>query len=222
VLHRDSLGSEQVIRPGQLNVMTAGHGVSHAEETTGTYAGELHGVQLWIAQPAATREGPPAFEHHAERPRTELDHGVGTVLIGSFGAARANARRDTDHLGVDLELRAGRSVVPLDAAFEHALVALEGSVAVGPQRLDPGRLGYLGVGRDEVPIDADEPARVLLIGGAPFDEPLLMWWNYVARTREEITAAHRAWITGAERFGTVDSSLARIVTGGPPWAEPAN
>jgi redox-sensitive bicupin YhaK (pirin superfamily) len=83
----------------------------------------------------------------------------------------------------------------------------------------PGHLGYLGIGRDQVAIDATEPCRALLIGGAPFDEPLLMWWNYVARTREEITAAHDQWLHAHGRFGSVESSLPRIVTGGPPWAK---
>src|SRR4051812_34069107 len=130
VLHRDSLGSEQLIRPGQLNLMTAGHGVSHSEETTGTYAGELHGVQLWVAQPAATRDGAPGFEHHDQLPRVEVDNGVATVLVGGFGGAGSNARRDTDHLGVDLELRAGRTIAAVDAGLEHALVVLDGGVAV--------------------------------------------------------------------------------------------
>jgi redox-sensitive bicupin YhaK (pirin superfamily) len=217
VLHRDSLGSEQVVRPDQLNLMTAGHGVSHAEETTGTHRGRLHGVQLWVAQPSATRDGEPAFEHHGELPRVELGDAVATVLVGQLLDARSPARRDTDHVGVDLRLRPGRTTVPLDPGFEHALVALDGAVAVGSSRLEPGRLGYLGVARDEVALDADAPARVLLLGGTPFPEPLLMWWNYVARTREEIAAAHRDWSTGAARFGTVASDLARIDVPGPPW-----
>jgi redox-sensitive bicupin YhaK (pirin superfamily) len=219
VLHRDSLGSEQVIRPGQLNLMTAGGGVSHSEETTGVHIGELHGVQLWVAQPSATRDGEPAFEHHDELPRAELDNGITTVFIGDFLDAASNARRDTDHVGVELDLRPGRSIAPLDRAFEYALVALDGSIAVGPDRLEPGHLGYLGVGRDDVAINAAEAVRVLLLGGRPFPEPLLMWWNYVARTRHEITAAHRSWTAGDERFGAVDSPLDRIVTGGPPWAD---
>src|SRR3954470_24091974 len=82
ILHRDSLGSEQLIRPGQLNLMTAGHGVSHSEETAGVYTGELHGIQLWVAQPSSTRDGDAAFEHHAELPQQEVDNGVATVIIG--------------------------------------------------------------------------------------------------------------------------------------------
>lgn len=219
VLHRDSLGSEQVIRPGQLNLMTAGGGVSHSEETTGVHTGTVHGIQLWVALPEATRDGDPAFEHHAELPQVELAAGAtATVLVGSFAGATSPARADTDHLGADLDLPTGRTVVPIGAGAEHALIVLEGSVAVSGQPLGPGRLGLLGVGPDEVPVDADGPARVLLLGGTPFPDELVMWWNYVARTRDEVVAAHRDWTAGDTRFGTVASPLPRIDVAGPPWA----
>ena len=221
VLHRDSLGSEQVIRPGQLNLMTAGHGVAHAEETAGLSRGELHGVQLWVAQPTATRDGDAAFEHHAELPQADVGAGVATVLVGPFSEVTSPARRDTDHVGVDLDLRGGTVTVPLAAGFEYALVVLEGAVGVAGRRLEPGALGYLGTGRDELRLEVAAPARALLLGGAPFEEPLLMWWNYVAREKAEITAAHRDWMAGAARFGEVASPLARMVIGGPPWWEPS-
>src|SRR5271166_6831222 len=112
LLHLDSLGSEQLIRPGQLNLMTAGHGVSHAEEAPAR-AEEVHAVQRWGAQPAATRDEPPAFEHHAELPRLELDHAEAAVLVGGFGGADSPARRDTEHMGVELTLRGPITTVPL-------------------------------------------------------------------------------------------------------------
>ncbi len=106
VVHRDSLGSEQVIRPGQLNLMTAGHGVAHSEEHTGAYRGDLHGVQLWVAQPSSTRHGAPAFEHHPELPKLALGpETTATVLVGELAGTASPARRDTDHLGTDLDLR---------------------------------------------------------------------------------------------------------------------
>lgn len=219
VLHRDSLGSEQVIRPGQLNVMTAGHGVSHSEETTGTHTGRLQGVQLWVASPSATRDGSPGFEHHPELPRIELGSATATVLVGELAGASSPARRDTDHVGVELDVRPGRTVVPLRRGHEYALVPLDAPVTIGPHRLDVGQLGYLGTDHDDVPVEAETAGRVMLLGGVPFPEPLLMWWNYVARTREEIVAAHRDWSTGAERFGRVASPLPRIDTGGPPWPD---
>ena len=218
VLHRDSLGSEQVVRPGQLNLMTAGRGVSHSEEATGSYAGDLHGIQLWVAQPAATRDGEPAFEHHEALPQVDVGRAAATVLVGSFAGATSPARRDTAHVGVDLSLPPGRTVVPLESGFEHAIVVLSGAVAVGDRALAPGNLGYLGTGRDDLALDAVDATRVVLVGGEPLPEPLLMWWNYVARTRAEISAAHQSWLDDDGRFGRVASDLGRIVTGGPPWS----
>ncbi len=216
-LHRDSLGSEQVIRPGQLNLMTAGHGVAHSEEATGSYRGVLHGAQLWVAQPDPTRDGPAAFEHHAELPRVELSGGLATVLIGELDGARSPARRDTDHAGLDLELRKGTTVVPLRPDYEHGVVTLRGTLGIDGRPLEPGHLAYLGPGRAELGLVAAGAVRALLVGGVPFDEPLLMWWNFVARTRYEIIAAQRDWQGGDARFGRVESPLERITVGPPPW-----
>ncbi len=217
ILHRDSLGSEQLIRPGQLNLMTAGDGVAHSEETRGIYTGEVHGVQLWVAQPEATRKGAPGFEHHADLPRFDTGSGTGTVMVGSLARTRSPARCDTDHVAVELALRAGRSVFPLEHHHEYALVVLDGSAFVDGVELAPGRLGYLGIGRDELAISATGTARALLIGGVPLPDELVMWWNYVARSRDEITAAHRAWTEDDGRFGEVASDLSRIVVDPPPW-----
>ena len=230
LLHTDSLGSEQVIRPGQLNLMTAGHGVAHAEESTG-YAGEVQGVQLWVAQPERTRHGPPAFEHHAELPRVELDGGRGeaTVLVGSVegagDAGRSPARHDTGQVGLDLVLRPGAAsgaataVVPLRPVYEHALVVVEGAVAVGGTVVEPGHLAYLGEGRDELALEVRDRARLLVVGGEPFESRVLMWWNFVARTKDEVGAARDAWQAGdGDRFGPVPSRLDRIPAPKLPWA----
>lgn len=219
-LHRDSLGSEQVIAPGELNLMTAGHGVSHSEEGTGSYQGDLHGVQLWVAQPSGTREGPPDFEHHAHLPRIDLGRAVATVLVGELDGMVSPARRDSDHAGIDLELQAGEATLPLRTDYEYALVVFAGAVTVDGSVVEPGHLAYLGLGRDELALTARAPARALLIGGVPFDEAVLMWWNYVARTRDEILTAHDDWAAGAARFGRVDSALPRIDMSPPPWRRP--
>jgi quercetin 2,3-dioxygenase len=217
-LHRDSLGSEQVIAPGQLNLMTAGAGVSHAEEATGHYRGTLEGIQLWVAQPTATRSGAPAFEHHTDLPQGDLDGGVATVLLGSFADLVSPARHDTELVGVELALHQP-TIVPLRADFEYALVVLEGAVAVGGTPVVPGRLGYLGEGRDELSFDVREPTRALLLGGEPFEEPIMMWWNFVGRTRDEIDAAYASWEAGDDRFGRVTSALPRIPARAPFWQE---
>lgn len=218
VLHTDSLGSEQLIRPGQLNLMTAGHGVVHAEEAADGYRGTLHGVQLWVAQPDTHRDGRPGFEHHAALPQLVAGTSEVTVLLGSFADAASPARHDSPVVGAEAVLRPGRSVWPLRRDFEYALVVLEGAVAVGPHVVEPGSLAFLGSGRDEVPVEAREAARLLLLGGAPFEEPLVMFWNFVARTRDEIDRAYRAWQDDDGRFGDVASTLPRIPSPQPPWA----
>jgi redox-sensitive bicupin YhaK (pirin superfamily) len=221
ILHHDSLGSEQLIRPGQLNLMTGGQGVAHAEEAAENYSGALHGVQLWVAQPEETRHGAPAFEHHAELPQLELPGGEATVLVGNLDGVTSPARADTPIVGADVVLSAGVSTLPLRRDFEHAIVVLEGTVAVDDSPVVPGQLAYLGEGRDELALVTGDRARLLLLGGVPFDEPVLMWWNFVARTREEVDAAVRAWNNEAERFGRVRSHLARIPSPIPIWSRPA-
>jgi redox-sensitive bicupin YhaK (pirin superfamily) len=222
VLHRDSLGSEQIIRAGQLNLMTAGDGVTHSEEATGRYRGQLHGVQLWVAQPEATRHGPAAFEHHADLPQVEWDNAVATVLVGSFATASSPARRDTPLVGVDAALEPGTGAWPLQPEFEHALVVLDGAVLVGDQAVRPGQLAYLGQGRAEVALAASDPTRVLLLGGEPFPEPILMWWNFVVRSRDELDRARRQWESGDLRFGRLRSPLPRIPAPPPFWTRPAS
>jgi redox-sensitive bicupin YhaK (pirin superfamily) len=210
LLHRDSLGTEQLIRAGQLNLMTSGSGVSHSEEATGTYRGELHGVQLWVAQPDVTRHAAAAFEHHAELPRVELTSGVATVLVGGLNGTTSPARHDTPIVAVDLKLDSGPADLPLQFAFEHALIVLDGAVRVADDVVRPGQLAYLGADRDELRVATTERTRALLIGGVPLNEPLLMWSNFVARTPEEIELAHAQWEAEDVRFGHVDSPLARI------------
>jgi redox-sensitive bicupin YhaK (pirin superfamily) len=217
VLHRDSLGSEQVIRPGQLNVMTAGKGLSHAEEPTGHYRGALHGVQLWVAQPDATRHGDAAFQHLEELPQVALDGADATVLVGALDDGASDARQDTPLVGLDLQVRAGGTVLPLDASFEHVLVVLDGTLLLDDRPVGRGQSAYVGAGRDELALTAPDGARVLLLGGEPFDEPLLMWWNFVARTREEVDRARTQWEAGDERFGRVATALARVPSPASPW-----
>jgi quercetin 2,3-dioxygenase len=223
VLHTDSIGSEQLIRAGELNLMTAGHGIVHAEQTPATYTGASHAVQLWVAQPERTRHGAPAFEHHAELPRVELGSARGKVLVGEFAGATSPARRDTDHVGVELVLKPGRSALPLQREHESAIVVLDGAVSIAgaPGSADatvvPGHLAYLGAGRDELVLDATAATRLLLLAGVPFETRPLMWWNFVARTREEMDAAYDAWQSGDARFGPVTSDLSRIPAPPPPW-----
>jgi quercetin 2,3-dioxygenase len=174
VLHRDSLGSEQLIRPGQLNLMTAGAGIAHSEEDPRDGSDRIHGMQLWVAQPEATRWGAPAFEHHGELPVAEFGGTTATVLVGTLGDATSPARRDTVHLGVELALAGGTTVLPLDPAAEHALVVAEGTVGLAGTPIGPGQLAYVATGVDELVLTTPGPARALVIGGRPFPEPVVM------------------------------------------------
>ena len=209
VLHRDSLGSEQVIRPGQLNLMTAGRGVAHAEEPTGHYRGTLHGVQLWVAQPEQTRHGEPAFGHHAQLPQVALPGADATVLVGALAGATSTARADTPLMGAALDLRGGVEV-PLEPSYEHLLVVLDGILVLDDTPVRPGQSAYLGPGRDAFPLLAPDGARVLLLGGEPFEEQIVMWWNFVGRSRDEVAEAGRQWSTADDRFGRVATSLPRV------------
>jgi redox-sensitive bicupin YhaK (pirin superfamily) len=206
VLHRDSLGSEQVIRPGQLNLMTAGRGIAHSEESPAEHDPSLHGVQLWVALPDASRHTEPAFAHHAELPAAGLGGFEVTVFAGSLGGARSPARMFSEIVGAELAAhRDASGSIPLAATHEHVIFVATGSARVdrAPDAtvLRPGQLLYLDAGREQVGLSAAAGSRLFLLGGVPLGEPLLMWWNLVARTPEEIEAAVAGWREG--RFGTV-------------------
>lgn len=203
-VHKDSLDSEAVARPGALNIMTSGRGIAHSEETPERNSGRLHGVQLWVALPDAHRDDAPAFDHHPERPVVDLGAAQAIVIVGELGGVTAPARTFSPLLGAELRVPArSDAVVPLRADFEHALVPLEAPLRAEGERLEVDHLHYFEPGHTEVALRSEaDPARVLLLGGAPFQEPILMWWNFVARTTEEIVAAREDWQAG-RRFGEV-------------------
>ncbi len=203
VLHRDSLGSEQLIRPGELGLMTAGRAVAHSEESPAAHGALLHGAQLWVALPDTDRGAAPAFAHHPTLP-TLTDPGMrATVLLGELAGARSPGTTYTPLVGVDIALAAGADVrLPLEPDFEYGVLTPTGPALVGGTEVAPGGLLYLGTGRSELRLRSDRPTRLLLLGGEPFAEQIVMWWNFVARTGEEIAAAREDWATG-DRFGTV-------------------
>ncbi|HET8740380.1 MAG TPA: pirin family protein [Acidimicrobiia bacterium] len=224
-LHSDSLGTEQLIRPGQLNLMTAGNGIAHAEE--GVATGETSegsrtmGVQMWLAQPERTRHGTSAFQHLEELPVTEVSGARARVLIGRLEEAESPALFGHPSIGLDLELR-GPSVIPTDPGFEHGVVPIDRTVRVDEEIVPPGSLAIVPTGRQEIRLDSTGyPARVMLLGGEPLGETVKMWWNFVARTTDELTEAWHDWNVGNEdRFGPVPTQLARIEAPTPPWIKP--
>lgn len=215
-LHTDSLGTEQLVRPGELNLMHAGRGIAHAERG----GGRFRGVQLWIAQPEQTRHGAGAFEHHAELPRTNLGrHAEAVVLVGHLGGVSSPARSDSDLVGAELTLWPGASDIEVQAGHEHAVIPLERPVLVGGELVEVGSTAIVAAGTSVLPIRSREkPTKVLLLGGTPMGETIQMWWNFVARTRDELTEAWRDWSLHDDgRFGRVQSVLGRIDAPVPPW-----
>ena len=204
VHHRDSLGSDVTFGPGQLALMTAGHGIAHSEQSPAVHPRFLHGAQLWVVLPDSARETAPAFEHHATLPGFRSDGLTTTVLMGSFGGATSPGTAHTPLVGVDLDLAAGADVeVPLDPGFEYGLLASSGSVDVEGAPLDRGAMLYLGTGRRSLRLRAEDASRLLLLGGEPFEERLVMWWNFVGRTGEEIADYAAQWNAESNRFGAV-------------------
>jgi len=214
VLHTDSLGSEQLIRPGQLNLMTAGRGIVHAEESVRAGSATLHGVQLWIAQPSATREGASAFAHHADLPTIDVGHGAATVFIGEYAGSSSTARTDSALVGIDVDLRAGTSTWTLRPDFEYAVYVINGSVLVETSDAShgarEGQLVDLRTHSAEMTLSVTDEARILILGGEPLGEPLYMWWNFVGRSREEIAQASQDWAAYVETGARSTSGTARF------------
>ncbi len=205
VLHHDSVGSTATIRPGQLNLMTSGRGIAHSEQSVATQDGVLQGVQLWVALPEAARHGDPHFEHHADLPVGAVGDAEVTVLMGSLAGLDSPAATYSPLVGAQLRLPPrGVVALPVDPGFEHGVLVLDGAASVGGLDVGRGPLLLLDPGRDRLAVHAgSDGALLLLVGGEPFGEDLLMWWNFVGRTHEEIEAARADWEAG-RRFGTVE------------------
>jgi redox-sensitive bicupin YhaK (pirin superfamily) len=203
VLHLDSLGSRQMIRPGQLNLMTAGRGIAHSEESPPDRSPILHGVQLWVALPDRHRRVEPHFEHHADLP-VLTDSGVAvTVLMGDLDTATSPAQIYSPLLGAEARLGSGAETrLPLRPDFEYAVLCLAGTIDVDGLPLAPGPLLYLGTGRSDLVLQAEQAGRVLLLGGEPFEEQIVMWWNFVGRSHDDIVRDREDWMSGT-RFGAV-------------------
>ena len=210
--HRDSLGCTQPIRPGQVNLMTAGRGIAHSEDAASEQAGRLHAVQLWIALPEAERRVAPAFRHHADLPVRDGGGFRMTLLAGEHRGVRAPTEVHSPIIGLDLLAgAAARADLPLEPRFEHAVLVLKGEARVESETLKPDTLLYLGRGRRRLELECRAPGRLLLLGGEPFGEQILLWWNFVARRPEEIEEAGRAW-NEHRHFGEVEGSpSARLV-----------
>ena len=201
--HRDSVGSHAMVLPGELNIMTAGNGIAHSEVSLPDGPPTLHGAQLWVALPDSDRSTVlPHFNAYADLPTLELDGARGTVMIGTVAGVTSPAPAYTPLVGADVQVDAGRTVsLPLTPAFEYAVLVVAGSLTIGELTPGFGEMVYLGAGREAVELIAPEDARFLLLGGEPFEEQLVMWWNFIGRTHEEIVAARNEWMASIEAHG---------------------
>lgn len=190
--HRDSAGFHALVRPGEVNLMTAGRGISHSEYSTSSTT-TLHGAQLWVALPDADRHVDPTFEHFAPEP--VLGSGwEARVFLGSLLGANSPVRTYTPLLGAELRLTAGTTLqVPVDPAYEHGVLLDSGALLVNGSPLAAHELGYLAAGQDAITFVVAEDALVLLLGGPPFGEQIVMWWNFIGRDHDEVAAYRAQW-----------------------------
>ncbi|WP_031054632.1 pirin family protein [Streptomyces sp. NRRL F-5702] len=203
VLHRDSLGSLQMLRPRELGLMTSGRAISHSEESPREHARLLHGAQLWVALPEAHRNVEPHFQHHADLPVVTAPGLAATVILGELDGAVSPGTAYTPIVGADITLSAGAETrLPLDPDFEYAVLSMSGEAEVDGVPVLPGSMLYLGCGRTELPLRGVSGAGLMLLGGEPFEEELVMFWNFIARSGEEIAQARKDWEEGS-RFGEV-------------------
>jgi redox-sensitive bicupin YhaK (pirin superfamily) len=209
--HRDSLGTHALVRPGELNLMTGGLGIAHSEVATSSTT-VLHGAQLWVALPEAYRRAPKAFQHYRPEP-VLVDGAAVAVFLGSLAGQTSPVETFTPLLGAELVLEAGaRLELGLDDGFEHGVLADTEGLSVEGTVLDRGSLGYLPNGRSMITLanTAPTPARALLLGGPPFEEDIVMWWNFVGRSHEDVVQAREDWMSHSERFGEVQGYAGEV------------
>jgi quercetin 2,3-dioxygenase len=204
VEHRDSAGVHALVRPGELNLMTAGAGICHSEVSVESGA-VLHGVQLWVALPDSDRDTGRGFAHYAPGPMS-LPGAVARVFLGELAGQRSPVDTFTPLLGAQIDLDANAGLdIDVDPAFEHGVLCDAGPVQMSEIALSVGDLGYQSRGSSSLHLRnvGDRPARVLLLGGIPFTEELVMWWNFVGRNHDDIVGYRQLWEDGDDRFGAV-------------------
>ncbi len=206
--HHDSGDNHGVVRPGEVNLMTAGAGICHTEVSTQDTT-ILHGVQLWLALPDEARHTERAFEHYAP-PLLQLDGAEALVFLGSLFGSTSPVKTYTGLLGAELRVEPGRTVeIDVNPEFEHGFLVDSGTVKLDGVEVKPTELGYTGVGEKKLTVanEGEDIARIVIIGGEPFTENLVMWWNFLGRSSEEIVKYRQEWEEHSERFGKTDGYI---------------
>ncbi|WP_395577019.1 pirin family protein [Streptomyces sp. BK79] len=203
--HRDTLGTHALIRPGEMNLMTGGHGIAHSEVST-PHTTVLHGVQLWVALPEEHRDAARDFQHHVPE-AVQVDGAEIRVFLGSLVGRTSPVRTFTPLLGAEIVLAPRATLtIGVDGVFEHGLLVDSGDVRLFDTVLRPADLGYVPRGAETLTMvnETDAPARTILLGGPPFGEAIVMWWNFIGRSHEDVVKAREDWEASSERFGVIE------------------
>ncbi len=215
VLHRDSLGNQQIIRPGQVNLMTAGHGIAHTEDSM-PGSQRIHAAQLWLALPEDSTGIAPAFQHCPDLPRWQQQGHSLTLLAGRFANYVSPCQVYSPVLGLDVAASvAGKLSLPLNSDYEYGILALKGKFQTGSQEFDETELLYLAPGASSIELELEASTKLLIIGGLPFAKPVLIWWNFVGYDKALIAEAQHQWEQQDSRFGGVAHPSAQRLTAPP-------
>jgi quercetin 2,3-dioxygenase len=216
VEHRDTTGVHAIVRPGQLNLMTAGSGIAHSEYSTPATT-VLHGAQLWIALPAAHRFAEPGFAHY-EPAATEVTGAVVRVFLGTLFGQTSPVPSYSALVGAEVTVAAGQALdVEVDTSHEHGFLCDTGRLSIGDVQAEPGEIVFCPAGASAITLRASAagPTRILVLGGEPLGEQIVMWWNFIGRSHEEVAAFREDW--QRQRAGLPPGAAARYGTFPEAW-----
>jgi redox-sensitive bicupin YhaK (pirin superfamily) len=200
VEHRDSLGSVQVIHPGELNLMTSGRGIAHSELSVDA-AQQMHGVQLWIVLPENARNDLPSFDQYQDLPTFTADQLTVKLIIGEFMDHHSPAKTFSELLGAEINLSANcQTTIQLNPNFEYGALLVQGDISIDSESIPLTHLYYLPIGGTSLSLTSTTGAKIILLGGPPFPEEIVMWWNFIGRSHDEIVQMRTDWNNQSARF----------------------
>ncbi len=207
VEHRDSLGSVQIIVPGELNLMTSGTGIAHSELSKNQNT-SLHGVQLWTVLPDRDRNCDPTFNHYNNLPDFEWQSMSVRVFMGEMLGHKSPAKTFSPLIGAELHLRANtQAQLPAEPDFEYGILVIEGEVSVRENQVSQGQLHYMPQGRQHISFRSESEAKLILLGGKPFTEKIVMWWNFICRSHDEIVTMREEWQNQSPKFAAFEDRI---------------
>ena len=207
VEHRDSLGSFQVIVPGELNLMTSGKGIAHSELSINQYS-RLHGVQLWTVLPDQDRNREPTFDHYNNLPNFEWHPIHVRVFIGEMFGHRSPAKTFSPLVGAELHVPAKVQVqIPTVPDFEYGVLVVEGEAIINASQVIGGQLHFIPQGRQHFSLKSARGAKLILLGGRPFNEKIVMWWNFIGRSNDEIVKMREDWQNQSPQFPNFEDRI---------------